>query len=1169
MKQVAFLVSNKEQFLEEIESKDILYIINDLFNEYVLISSLDLEELNKYKDLKEIYIFGKYSWIELTKQKENDDFLDFKIPETDITAKFLVHYKYISSNGGRISKSFFANQLKLINSSYSRNKSSGINIKIVTQDKLDEVLNIFLDEDPLSDVALDVETNGENVWHQNFKLLGFSIVSNYNSYFIIINDPIEGKTKLNFLKFLRKKKPWTYNCKFEISVFWKLFGIVLDLNDVYALCKINSTVGSLKENAVKFLNIQKWNNQVEVIIEKTEEIFDYFVRLNDEFLFNILKQNSSFEDIKVAISSTEQRIAGNCWKKVIQLQEILNSETETARALCKFPYPWEAIPIDILGIYCGLDSFYTLKLKELLYENSKIPYPYFIKQSYLACKFEAFGICWNDDEASKLQDMYLFKQNNTLKDLILLLDFPEDIKNKVKSIVINSNKKIAEELKSIFNPLSTSHEAHIPYINIFRTPRSITYVAMLWLERTLTSLGIYDELFNLFVIDNISATIENLSNFYSKNKRTYTARKLLSVLGEFSDKIDGGIKDVSSTRLGVVTVKTKFVPGELFKGFSIEVTQFHYEAYIKYCPMDIEDSTTWPIEFLILFLLKTYKKIEKVLSVYINGTLGRHNIFLSRLDNPILPPTRLVRYNKLPKNYSLKENEVFILNTSFRENVADTRRWSSGWHTIPAGAELRRIFIPRKEDYLVSHFDYGQNELRCLAAFAEEHDMIDAFLRGEDIHRFIASFVYNKKSEEITKNERTFSKLASFCLHPDTKILLFSGKIEKISEIKFNNNLYVFSYDIKKKETTIGKVKYIIPTVVTKNYLKIIMSDNSSFSATKDHEFLNINGIYIQAKNLKIGDLIQSFDIENQFVNNIDNFLRVDFIEKIKSEEDIQFYDIEVENYHNFSIIDNSNKAIFVHNSIVYGKSISNFAADFMKGDVNRAKELFDTLFNRFPKLKKYIDKMKEIGRTTGIVKSLFQDEMVVLQTGKKDNPKYIAEAERCGVNYPIQNTASAISALSIFEFDNELNKKSINHVPLGFVHDAGDFEFQISRLFEFIDILKLIAVDKARKDFGIPVDIEWEIGINMYEQMELIEVFKDINKRTFKFKVSKDIIDSFILKLKKFYNISYIIESEEDKIISNKELFAEKTPYSINIGKTKTIQVGTINIEPLIYDTP
>jgi DNA polymerase-1 len=78
------------------------------------------------------------------------------------------------------------------------------------------------------------------------------------------------------------------------------------------------------------------------------------------------------------------------------------------------------------------------------------------------------------------------------------------------------------------------------------------------------------------------------------------------------------------------------------------------------------------------------------------------------------------------------------------------------------GKELRRYFIPEKNNYLLIDADYSQIELRLLAALAEDEQMIEAFRSGEDIHTATAATVFNVPREAVTPELRKRAKAVNF-----------------------------------------------------------------------------------------------------------------------------------------------------------------------------------------------------------------------------------------------------------------------------------------------------------------------------------------------------------------------------------------------------------------------
>ncbi len=77
--------------------------------------------------------------------------------------------------------------------------------------------------------------------------------------------------------------------------------------------------------------------------------------------------------------------------------------------------------------------------------------------------------------------------------------------------------------------------------------------------------------------------------------------------------------------------------------------------------------------------------------------------------------------------------------------------------------DLRSCFIAPPGRSLVIA-DYSQVELRAAAAIAGEQVMIEAYKRGEDLHRLTAAAVLGKPLEQITKEDRQKGKSSAFGL---------------------------------------------------------------------------------------------------------------------------------------------------------------------------------------------------------------------------------------------------------------------------------------------------------------------------------------------------------------------------------------------------------------------
>jgi DNA polymerase-1 len=78
------------------------------------------------------------------------------------------------------------------------------------------------------------------------------------------------------------------------------------------------------------------------------------------------------------------------------------------------------------------------------------------------------------------------------------------------------------------------------------------------------------------------------------------------------------------------------------------------------------------------------------------------------------------------------------------------------------GKEIRNGFKPQKQGWSFISADYSQIELRLLAHFSEDEDLIKAFQNNEDIHALTASLVFNIPLNEVTSKMRGIAKAVNF-----------------------------------------------------------------------------------------------------------------------------------------------------------------------------------------------------------------------------------------------------------------------------------------------------------------------------------------------------------------------------------------------------------------------
>ena len=96
-----------------------------------------------------------------------------------------------------------------------------------------------------------------------------------------------------------------------------------------------------------------------------------------------------------------------------------------------------------------------------------------------------------------------------------------------------------------------------------------------------------------------------------------------------------------------------------------------------------------------------------------------------------------------------------------RYYAAHTGRWGGddklNLQNLPRNSALKKAIIP-PDGYMMIDSDSSQIEARTLAWLAEQDDLVDAFDRGEDVYKIMASAIYGKDVTEITKDERFVGK---------------------------------------------------------------------------------------------------------------------------------------------------------------------------------------------------------------------------------------------------------------------------------------------------------------------------------------------------------------------------------------------------------------------------
>tara|TARA_R110002096_G_scaffold263262_2_gene456846 strand:+ start:25216 stop:27957 length:2742 start_codon:yes stop_codon:yes gene_type:complete len=123
--------------------------------------------------------------------------------------------------------------------------------------------------------------------------------------------------------------------------------------------------------------------------------------------------------------------------------------------------------------------------------------------------------------------------------------------------------------------------------------------------------------------------------------------------------------------------------------------------------------------------------------------------------------------DKLPQMVNPKTGRV---HTSYHQAVAATGRLSSSNPNLqnipirtPEGRKIRQAFIA-PPGYTMVAADYSQIELRIMAHLSGDKGLLEAFARGQDIHKTTAAEVFSVAIDDVDNDQRRAAKAINFGL---------------------------------------------------------------------------------------------------------------------------------------------------------------------------------------------------------------------------------------------------------------------------------------------------------------------------------------------------------------------------------------------------------------------
>jgi len=152
-------------------------------------------------------------------------------------------------------------------------------------------------------------------------------------------------------------------------------------------------------------------------------------------------------------------------------------------------------------------------------------------------------------------------------------------------------------------------------------------------------------------------------------------------------------------------------------------------------------------------------------SNYLEDIRDAHFVIDLVLEYRQLAKLKSTYLDSLPKLINDKTGRI---HTKYNQVGSSTGRFSSSdpnLQNIPVrtelGNEVRKAFIS-KNDCLLLSADYSQIELRVLAHYSEDPNLISAFNNDQDIHSATASLVYKVPQDNVDPSMRRIAKIMNF-----------------------------------------------------------------------------------------------------------------------------------------------------------------------------------------------------------------------------------------------------------------------------------------------------------------------------------------------------------------------------------------------------------------------
>jgi len=923
--------------------------------------------------------------------------------------------------------------------------------------------NFYMNWELNEDLGFDIESRGFPL-DPNFRWLGFSLANdNHQVYFYFSRDDDEYQKELELygedIKSIFSSNPERfsiYNGKFENNAILHVFKLRLFFHDAIIYTKMMKTRGSLKFSANLFLGAPIWNESILEFMDVYKDITALYDKTKAELPNN--------PDLVPIVIETLINKKPDLVKYIADYDDSLEGKVSIPKLLEyheKGYNSWQACPIESMGYYCCLDSYYTVKLKEMIYDTNyqgvKNGYEFYASQSNFACLLESTHIHIDKD---RYDDWSKWAYSERLKHARFIACHPLTMNSMVTHMYNNTYRNQFKE---------GIHDAVHSFINKRITAAEVSFFVRLCdaMSRELVR-SIYDS--------HAEKTRANLKNIEVGKKYGVLARKKIMNAGMNNDeKAFNKLISITNTKIFIGILESEEVKNN--------------------------------VELKIDYFMKTLDRIRELAQSKVTVSLDEMKVeYLTKVTNPdatyddydnllAFASTKAATRQRLLRVVLPEEHKIVYLKYLFIEKLKTTtidfapikamtpEQFQGFISTLSTTDE----YDNKTKELLVEHLQaslkavkrtvdgdkLGKHALRFIKVawdeqYGKKNDKGDVITKLDEYPEFI-KIIYH--FQLLKRHLKSISTVVAGDLGGNSFVkskyednVPIGSKYQRGSELMpLEKIFYKAVYWNNDKETLRWSSKvHTIPSTLDYSLCFTPRHEDNIFFHL-DLQTAEVRLAFAIAKEQKVIDMmLNGADFHG---NNANVAFGLGFAEdeiwKIKEDPILNQY---------------RNYAKMLTFAILYGASAGSIGKQIKK-PLDEAKKIYNAYFDNNPNFRDFLtNNIKALKENHGFINlPVFGHDFYI------GNPFHYSINQK-GFNYIIQNISSSLTAHCAFKLWEDLyNNHGINIDLTCFVHDAIEIDLPIKHLiliFERIDYwFRLYPLET----FNIPMDYDGEIGMARY----------------------------------------------------------------------------------------